>query len=131
MISKDTKQINIYYHPEHTLAKKCVAIAHANKAKVLAIDISKTKVSQTDWSEMARLLNTSVVELVNLNHDHIVSKFGKTPDVDEFSALKLIQNNPEVIKSPIAIRGEKIVIATQARDVLKLQSPDTGEIRIP
>lgn len=131
MISKDMKQINIYYHPEQILAKKCIAIANANKAKVLAIDTSKTRVSQTDWSEMARLLNISVVELVDLNHEAIVSKFGKTPDVDEFSALKLIQNNPEVVKNPIAIRGEKIVMAKQARDVLKLQNSDTGEIRIP
>lgn len=131
MISKDNKQINLYFHPEHRLAKKCIAIANANKAKVLPIDTSKTRVSQTDWSEIARLLNISVVELVDLEHEVITSKFGKTPDVDEFSALKIIQNNPEVIKSPIALRKEKVVIADTARDILKLQDYDTGEIRIP
>lgn len=131
MISKSNNQINLYYHPEHRLAKKCIAIASANKAKILAIDISKTRVSQTDWSEMARILNTSVVDLVNLNHDVITSKFGKTPDVDEFSALKIIQNNPEVIKSPIALRKNKVVVADNPRDILKLQNTDTGEIRIP
>jgi arsenate reductase-like glutaredoxin family protein len=131
MISKDNKQINLYYHPNHRLAKKCIAIANANKAKVLAIDISRTRVSQTDWSEIARLLDISVVELVDLEHDFILSKFGKTPDVDEFSALKLIQNNPEVVKAPVALRKEKVVVANTARDILKLQDADTGEIRIP
>jgi len=131
MISKNNNQINLYYHPEHRLAKKCIAIANANKAKVLAIDISKTRVSQTDWSEIARLLDVSVIELLDLEHEYIISKFGKTPDVDEFSALKIIQNNPEVIHSPIALRKDKVVVADTARDILKLQDPDTGEIRIP
>jgi len=131
MISKNHNQINLYYHPEHRLAKKCIAIANANKAKVLAIDISKTRVSQTDWSEIARILNTSVVNLVDLEHEAVTSKFGKTPDVDEFSALKIIQNNPEVIHSPIALRKDKVVVADTARDILKLQDSDTGEIRIP
>lgn len=131
MISKDNNQINLYYHPDHRLAKKCIAIANANKAKVLAIDISSTRVSQTDWSEIAKLLDTSVVNLVDLEHESITSKFGQTPDLDEFSALKIIQKNPEVIKHPIALREERVVIANTARDILKLQDSDTGEIRIP
>lgn len=131
MISKNNNQINLYYHPEHRLAKKCIAIANANKAKVLAIDISSTRVSQTDWSEIAKLLDTNVVNLVDLEHESITSKFGQTPDLDEFSALKIIQKNPEVIKHPIALREERVVIANTSRDILKLQDSDTGEIRIP
>ena len=131
MVSKKKSQINLYYHPEHRLAKKCIALANANEATVLAIDTSKTRVSQTDWSEMARLLNISVVELVDLEHDFIIEKFGNKPDLDEFGALKVIQNNPEVVKHPIAIRENDIIFAAKARDILKLQTPDTGEIRIP
>lgn len=132
MISKANNQINLYYHPDHRLAKKkCIAIANANKATVLAIDISKIRVSQTDWSEIARLLDVSVLDLVDLEHESITSKFGQTPDIDEFSALKIIQKNPEVIKHPIALREERVVIANTARDILKLQDSDTGEIKIP
>ena len=131
MIAKDSKQINLYYYPEYELSKKCLAIAHANKASIFPIDLSKTKISQTDWSEMARMLDMSVVDLIDLKHDAIVSKFGKTPNIDEFDALKIIEHHPEVIVKPIAIRGDKIVRASHANDLLKLQSTDTGEIRIP
>lgn len=131
MISKDDKQINLYYHPDYVLSRKCLAIAKANKAKILPIDISKTNISQTDWSEMANLLDVSVVDLIDLKHDSIVSKFGKSPNIDEFDALKIIENHPEVVTKPIAIRGEQIVRASHAYDILELQSPDTGEIRIP
>ncbi len=131
MISRKDNLINLYYHPKHLNAKKCIAIANANKAAVQAIDIEKTRISQTHWSEMAELLNISVIDLVDLEHELVVSKFGSKPDIDEFSALKIIQNSPEVVKSPVAIRGEKAVFAKNSRDILKLQNADTGEVRIP
>lgn len=131
MISRKKNLINLYYHPDHINSKKCIAIANANKAFVQAIDIEKTRISQTHWSEMAELLNISVLDLLDLEHEKIVSKFGSTPDIDEFSALKIIQNNPEVVKSPIAIRDDRAVFADNPRDILKLQNTDTGEIRIP
>ncbi|MGX1024802.1 arsenate reductase family protein [Flavobacterium sp. CS20] len=131
MISKDNKQINLYYHPDYALSKKCLAIAQANKAVIFPIDISKAGISQTDWSEMAKMLNLSVVDLINLNHEIITSKFGKSPNIDEFDALKIIEKHPEVVDKPIAIRGNKIVRASHANDILQLQSVDTGEIKIP
>lgn len=131
MISRKDNLINLYYHPNHINSKKCIAIANANKAAVQAIDIEKTRISQTHWSEMAELLNISVIDMVDLEHDKVVSKFGKVPEIDEFSALKIIQNNPEVVKAPVAIRGQKAVFAKNSRDILKLQNTDTGEVRIP
>jgi len=131
MISKNNNQINLYYHPDYALSRKCLAIAQANKAAIFPIDISKAGISQTDWSEMANMLNLSVVDLIDLNHDVIVSKFGQSPNIDEFDALKIIENHPEVVDKPIAIRGDKIVRATHANDLLKLQNADTGDIKIP
>jgi arsenate reductase len=131
MISKKDNLINLYYHPNHLNSKKCIAVANANKAVVQAIDIEKTRISQTHWSEMAEMLNISVIDLLDLEHDVIISKFGRKPEIDEFSALKIIQNNPEVIKAPIALRGQQAVFAKNSRDILKLQNSDTGDIRIP
>lgn len=131
MVSKHKNQINLYYHPDYALSKKCLAIAKANKAKILPIDISKTKVSQTDWSEMADRLNLRVVDLIDKKHDVIIDKFGKEPKLDDVDALKIIENYPEVVDKPIAIRGDQIIRATHANDLMKLQSPDTGDIRIP
>ncbi len=131
MLSKKDNLIYLYYHPDHLNSKKCIAIANANKATVQAIDTEKTRVSQTHWSEMADLLNISVTDFVDLEHDLVVSKFGSKPDIDEFSALKIIQNNPEVVKAPVAVRGQQAVFAKNSRDILKLQNADTGEVRIP
>lgn len=131
MISRKDNLINLYYHPKHLNSKKCIAIANANEAAVQAIDIEKTRISQTHWSEMAELLNISVIDFVDLEHELVVSKFGRTPDIDEFSALKIIQNNPEVVKAPVALRGNEAIFAHNSRDILKLQNTDTGEIRIP
>mgnify|MGYP005846262111 CR=1 FL=1 len=131
MISKNDRQINLYYHPDYELSKKCLVIAKANKAKFNPIDISKIKLSQTDWSEMANMLNLKVVDLINTKHDYILEKFGKEPDLDDFSALKIIEIHPEVVDKPIAIKGDKIIRATHANDLMELQSTDSEDINIP
>jgi len=131
MISKHRNQINLYYHPDYALSKKCLAIAEANKAVIYPIDISKTRISQTVWSEIAAKLNLKVVDLMDSKHDVILDKFGKEPELDDFSALKIIQKHPEVVDKPIAIRGDKIIRATHENDLMALQSKDTGDIRIP
>lgn len=131
MMAKNKNQINLYYHPDYSLSKKCLAVAEANKAQILPIDISKTKVSQTIWSEMASMLDLKVADLIDKTHDVIIDNFGKEPDIDDFDALKIIEKNPEVINKPIAIRGDKIIRASHAYDLAKLHSSDTGEIKIP
>ncbi len=131
MISKNKNQINLYYHPDYSLSRKCLAIAQANSSVIFAIDISKTKISQTDWSEMANMLNLKVTDLIDSNHDILLDKFDGKPNLDEFSALKIIERHPEVVTKPIAVCGDKIIRATHANDLLKLQSSDTGDIRIP
>lgn len=131
MPSKNSRQINLYYHPDYELSRKCLAIAEANKAIILPIDISKTHVSQTDWSEMAEMLGLKVVDLINMKHAVITSNFGESPDIDDHNALKIIEKNPEVVDKPIAMRGNDIIRATHANDLMKLQSSDTGDIKIP
>lgn len=131
MMAKNKNQINLYYHPDYSLSKQCLAVAEANKAQILPIDISKTKVSQTLWSEMANMLNLKIEDLMDKTHDVITDNFGKEPNLDDFDALKIIDKNPEVINKPIAIRGDKIIQASHAYDLAKLQNLDTGKIKIP
>jgi len=131
MLLKNPNQINLYYNPQTETGKKCLAIANANKSIVNPIDITKTRVSQTDWSQMAEMLNNTVQDLIDETSDFVKEKTNGDLDLDDFAALKIIQNNPEVVKKPIAIYKDKIVMANHENDLLKLQSPDTGDIRIP
>jgi len=131
MLLKNPNQINLYYNPQTNLGKKCLAIANANKSIVNPIDITKTRVSQTDWSQMAEMLKIEIPDLIDRTTRFIKEKTNGDLNIDDFAALKIIQNNPEVVTKPVAIYKDKIVLASHANDLLKLQSPDTGNIRIP
>ncbi len=131
MLLKNPNQINLYYNSQSELGKKCLAIANANKSIVNGIDITKTRVSQTDWSQMAEMLKINVRDFIDETSEFIKEKSKGDLNIDEFDALKLIQNNPEIVTKPIAIYKDKIVLARHENDLLKLQSPDTGNIRIP
>ena len=131
MLLKNPNQINLYYNPQTELGKKCLAIANANKSIVNGIDITKTRVSQTDWSQMAEMLNIKIHDLIDETSKFIKEKTKSDVDLDDFDALKIIQNNPEIVTKPIAIYKDKIIQANHENDLLKLQTPDTGDIRIP
>ena len=131
MLLKNPNQINLYYNPQTELGKKCLVIANANTSIVNGIDITKTRVSQTDWSQMAEMLEIDIQDLIDPTSEFIKDKSNGELNLDEFGALKIIQNNPEVVTKPIAIYQDKIVLANHENDLLKLQSTDTGNIRIP
>lgn len=131
MLLKNPTQINLYFNPKTALGKKSLAIATVNKAIVNGIDITKTRISQTDWSQMADMLNIQIQDLIDKNSEFIAANSLGNLNFDNFDALKIIQNNPEVVTKPIAVYKDKILLAQHENDLLKLQSPDSGNIRIP
>ena len=131
MLLKNPHQINLYYNPETELGKKCLAIASANKSTVNGIDITKTRVSQTDWSQIAEMLEINIQDLIDGRSDFVTKNLGGNVNFDDFDALKIIQNNPEVVTKPIAIFKDKILLTNHENDLLKLQSSDSGTIKIP
>jgi arsenate reductase-like glutaredoxin family protein len=131
MLLKNPHQINLYYNPETELGKKCLAIASANKSTVNGIDITKTRVSQTDWSQIAEMLEINIQDLIDGRSDFVTKNIGGKVNFDDFDALKIIQNNPEVVTTPIAIFKDKILLASHENDLLRLQSSDSGTIKIP
>jgi arsenate reductase-like glutaredoxin family protein len=131
MLLKNPHQINLYYNPETELGKKCLAIASANKSTVNGIDITKTRVSQTDWSQIAEMLEINIQDLIDGRSDFVTKNIGGKVNFDDFDALKIIQNNPEVVTKPIAIFKDKILLANHENDLLRLQSSDSGTIKIP
>ncbi len=126
VISKNKNQLNLYYYPEHKLAKEALAYAESSDAKLNAIDISKTKVTGTQWVELAEMLGVKVTEFLEKDHPTFKEKFDKNAEVGTEDAIKILQNNPELLVFPIATRGEKAICVKMMTDILKLTKMDTG-----
>ncbi len=120
VISKNNRQIKLYYNSKTSLGKQTIAYINASEKKILTIDISKTKVTGTQWLEIVNKLNIDISELVNQNHPDFVKIYGdKEVNLSEDDWLKLIEKKPIVVTYPIVINGKQFLQIKTPSDFAK------------
>ena len=118
-IATSNRQITLYYNSESSRAKQALAYAKAEGLPILPIDILKTPLTGTQIVELANRLKLKVKDLINQEHPVYISKFEPL----EFSTddwIKMIQNNPEIMKQPIALRGDETILVETPSDMIKI-----------
>lgn len=118
-IATSKRQITLFYHSNSFRAKQTLAFAKAEGLPILEIDLLKTELTGTQILELARKLNLEVKDLVNQNHPSYSKKFDYH-DFTEEDWIKMIKNNPEIMKQPIAIRGEITILVNTPTDIIKI-----------
>lgn len=125
VISTDKNEIKLYFHSGSSIGKQIQAYVSASERKILAIDISKTKVTGTQWTELAKGLNLSISDLINKEHPDFTSNYEEDIDLDEEDWLKILDKHPEVLTTPIAIIGKRFVQLHSPSDFIKYIEPDS------
>ena len=124
IISTNDRQITFIFDPSTKLGRECQAYALSSEAKILAIDL-------TEWVEIAERIGKTVPELIAKDHPAFTNLYGEGIELDNTDALKVLNKNPETLVYPIAIRGDKAVMAHTFSDILKLIKPDSSDVKIP
>lgn len=65
VIATNKNEIRFYYSSLSSIGKQAMAFILASDKKVLAIDVSKTKVTGTQWVELANGLGMEVYQLID------------------------------------------------------------------
>ena len=126
-IAKDEKQITLYYNSESSLGKQINAYVSSAEKEVLAIDISKTKVTAKQWAEIADGLKQKISELVDEKHPDFKATYGdETIDLEEKDWLRLLEKNPKVLKNAIAINGNQYLNMDSAASFKKYYEADSA-----
>ncbi len=118
-IATSKRQITLFYNSNSVRAKKTIAFARASGLAVQEVDISKTKLTGTQIVELAEKLFLKVSELVNQEHPN----YHSLTEPHEFSTddwIKTIQHNPQILKQPIALNGDRSLLIETPTDILKL-----------
>lgn len=118
-IATSKRQITIFYHSKSIRAKQTLAYAKAEGLPVQEIDISKTPLTGTQIVELAKRLELEVKDLVNQKHPSYTSRFKQ----HEFSTddwIKMIQHYPDIMKQPIALRGDITILVETPTDIIKI-----------
>ena len=125
VISTDNHEIKLYYHSENSLGKQTYAYIQSTDKKILGIDIAKTKVTGTQWIELARHLGLTVDMLINKEHPDFTQNYGDITDMAEEDWLKILDKMPIVLTYPVAIIGHQYVQLKSPADFVKYIEPDS------
>lgn len=128
VISTDKNEIKLYFNSENSIGKQIEAYVMASERKLLAIDVSKTKVTGTQWTELAKGLGIPIASLINQEHADFIKNYGDHPDLDDDGWLKILDKKPIVLTTPIAIIGEHFVQLHSPSDFIKYIEPDSKDI---
>ena len=110
VISTNNRKITIYYHSENSIGKQAYAYVKSSDKKLHAVDVSKTKVTGTQWAELASKLGKSISDLINKEHPGFTETYGEDPAImEQHDWLKILQNEPQLLKYPIVIDGENYI----------------------
>lgn len=124
MIAKNKNQLTLIYNSNSRTGKQVLAYAQASKNDLLAIDIAKTKVPDTQWVEIAEHLKTPIKDLIDTSM--------LKENVSNYSAedwIKVIQNNRDVLQKPIAINGTVVKQITNVTEILSLFEVDSAGLK--
>lgn len=119
VIATNNRELNLYYNANSSIGMQTLAFVQASKKKVLAVDLSKTKVTGTQWAELADLLGISIKDLINTEHPDFIKLYGKDNDLEgDDDWIKVLQKNPSVVTQPILVNGSKAMQVNTPSDVL-------------
>ncbi|MGB5170963.1 MAG: hypothetical protein WBN69_05990 [Eudoraea sp.] len=118
-IATSDRQITIFYNSNSKRAKQTLAYAKTEGWPILEIDILKTPLTGTQIAELSDRLGILVKDLVNQKHPSYTDKFGPM-ELSSDDWIKMIIHNPEIMKQPIAIRGNISILIETPTDILKI-----------
>jgi len=118
-IATSERQITLFCISNSSRAKQTFAYAKAEGLPILQIDMLKTPLTGTQIAELADRLGIAVKDLVNQEHPSYTHKF-EHHDLSTEDWIKMVKKNPEIMKQPIALRGDRTILIETPTDIIRI-----------
>lgn len=113
------KELWLLYDCHSDSQKQTRALAHSLTKHVNEFDLKTTRISKYRWYDILDMLHLKPKDLFNkANPKYQKEVAGKEFDDDGY--LDILNNNPCMIKAPIAIMNGKAVLCESPSDIYKL-----------
>jgi len=113
------REILIFYNSESSSDRKTIAFAQSTGQKIRTMEHAKTNNTTTIWEVLLKSLKMHPKELMNKAHPYYQANI-KGKEFDNHGWLNILQNNPDLIKHPIAMKGDKAIMCQTPTDIYKL-----------
>ncbi len=124
VIARSENQLTLIYSSNTRVGRHTLSYLTAIDEKYLAIDIAKTKVSGTQWAEIADALGVKVGDLVDKRELDLSSE--STAEFSSDDWIKIIQKDDSVISRPIAIKGKRTMQIDNPTEILEFFEVDSA-----
>ena len=112
------KEITVIYNSNEHIGRQILAYAQTENIPIHDVDLAHQKLTPTHWVGLASRMNIEVKELINIEDPDFAQKFGDVSELSEDDWLKLLVHNPDILRAPVVMKGEKIVMMTNSQDML-------------
>jgi len=117
--STNHNEIALYHNPDCSKAKKAFAYAKSLVGHVVEMEYSKTKKTATQWKEILMSLNKKPKDILDKSKTYYQENLKGRNFVDD-DWLNVIINNPDLIRSPIAVKAGKAMLLDNPSDILHI-----------
>ncbi len=114
------REILILYNSESSSDRKLLAYAESTGLKIKSYCHSKSPYTSTAWKSILETLDVHPKKLMNKAHPYYQANI-RGKEFDDEGWLSVIMRNPQLIKSPIALKGRKAVVCSTPSDIYRLQ----------
>lgn len=118
IFANTNKEITLIYNSNEQVSVKILAYAQIEQFPIHEIDLQHIKLTTTHWAELAFRMGILVRDLVNTEGADFLQNFGHMDHFSDDDWLKLLVHNPNILKAPIVMKGDKIVMMNNAQDML-------------
>jgi len=118
-ISTHQDEISILHNPNCSKAKKAMAYAQAKARNVASYEYSRSRTTPTQWRRILTALGKDPKEILDKSLPYYQQNIRGREFEDE-DWLHVVIKNPELIRSPIAMRGGRALLLDNPTDILQL-----------
>ena len=118
ILANTDKEITLIYYSKEHVGKQILAYAKTENMPIHEIDLVHTKLTPSQWVGISSKMGIEIKELVNMEDPDYIEKFGETNQLSEQDWLTLLVHNPDILKAPIVMKGDKIVFMSNPQDML-------------
>ncbi|MFT4522968.1 MAG: arsenate reductase [Bacteroidia bacterium] len=112
-------EISIMYNLNCSKAKKALAYAKSVTKSVFTIEYSKSNKTPTQWRELLTQLNLRPKDLLDKSKPYYQTHLRGVEFEDE-DWLNVIIKNPDLIRSPIAVKQGRAIMLDNPTDIYKI-----------
>lgn len=119
------QEILVIYDASSSQARRTIAYAHTISRHVREWEYHKTPLTTTMWNTLLQKLNIEAKQLFDKSQPYY-QQFLRGRLYDDEGWLNIIRRNPQLIKAPIVVYGNKAILCTNPTQIFSLLQQESG-----